>query len=207
MESLMVEQDNDNELKQNLRAQKKKRAGMLSNIAQLKFGNGLILKCAFVISIGLSLVIIWGLIKNFYSISTLKQENEKLQDQINLLEKHNLQLNTQIQKNEKARDDLKMTSSQKNNQVEQLLSEVKNLQNEKDKLEQELENKKQPVKPTPIRPPINIPLPKVPIIPIPKIPRDPFFPRIPRIPIPIEFPTPIPFHPDFPLYRGLPLLV
>ena len=201
MESLMVEQDNDNELKQNLRAQKKKRAGMLSNIAQLKFGNGLILKCAFVISIGLSLVIIWGLIKNFYSISTLKQENEKLQDQINVLGKHNLQLNTQIQKNEKARDDLKMTSSQKNNQVEQLLSEVKNLQNEKDKLEQELENKKQPVKPTPIRPPINIPLPKVPIMPIPKIP------RIPRIPIPIEFPTPIPFRPNFPLYRDLPLLV
>lgn len=201
MESLMVEQDNDNELKQNLRAQKKKRAGMLSNIAQLKFGNGLILKCAFVISIGLSLVIIWGLIKNFYSISTLKQENEKLQDQINVLGKHNLQLNTQIQKNEKARDDLKMTSSQKNNQVEQLLSEVKNLQNEKDKLEQELENKKQPVKPTPIRPPINIPLPKVPIIPIPKIP------RIPHIPIPIEFPTPIPFRPNFPLYRDLPLLV
>lgn len=201
MESLMVEQDNDNELKQNLRAQKKKRAGMLSNIAQLKFGNGLILKCAFVISIGLSLVIIWGLIKNFYSISTLKQENEKLQDQINVLGKHNLQLNTQIQKNEKARDDLKMTSSQKNNQVEQLLSEVKNLQNEKDKLEQELENKTQPVKPTPIRPPINIPLPKVPIMPIPKIP------RIPRIPIPIEFPTPIPFRPNFPLYRDLPLLV
>lgn len=203
MESLMIEQDDDNEFKHNLRVQKKKRAGVLSNIFQLKFGNSFILKCAFVISIALSLVIIWGLIKNFYSISALKQDNAKLQDQIKSLEKHNFKLNTQIQKNEKARDDLKITTSQKNNQVEQLLSEIKNLRNEKGKLEQELENKMQPIKLTPILPKIDIPLPKIPIIPLPGILKDPFIPKTPRIHI--DIPHPFPFQPKLPLYRGLPL--